>query len=204
MNAPADKAPTAADPEAPLAAAQTAVSDVFGNIAAFWGFTRTQGRIFGLLFLSPEPLPHAEIRDRLGISAGSASMTLASLQDWGVVHRQGRHYVAETDLWKLITAVFRRRERAEIVDAIGRMRSVVEDLAKIGEPSPRIKFALARAESLHEFFRLGKRFLDAFVASGSGASRIQNLITALAERSSLFPALLRPLRESRTRADIRH
>ncbi|MEM6995250.1 MAG: MarR family transcriptional regulator [Myxococcota bacterium] len=187
----------ASDADSTLAMAQREVSDVFGNIAAFWGFTRTQGRIFGLLFLSPEPLPHGEIRERLGISTGSTSMTLASLQDWGVVHRQDRLYVAETDLWKLITGVFRRRERAEVVDAITRMGAVVEALAQVPDASPRLRFARARAESLHEFFRLGKRFLDAFVARGSGASKIHQLISALAQRSSLFPALLRPSRESR-------
>ena len=78
------------DPDARIAKAQSEVAEVFGNIAAFWGFTRTQGRIYGLLFLSPEPLPFAEIKDRLGISAGSTSMTLQSLGDWGVVHRHGR------------------------------------------------------------------------------------------------------------------
>lgn len=183
--------------DAHLARAQLEVADVFGNIAAFWGFTRTQGRIFGLLFLSAEPLPHGEIRERLAISAGSASMTLASLQDWGVVHRQGRHYIAETDLWKLITGVFRRRERAEVVDAITRMAAVVDDLARVPDAPPRVRFALARAESLHGFFKLGRRFLDAFVARGGATTKIHHLISALAERSTLFPALLRPSRESR-------
>ncbi|MBL4683516.1 MAG: hypothetical protein JKY37_02915 [Nannocystaceae bacterium] len=194
---PAVPSADVSDPDALLARAQREVSDVFGNIAAFWGFTRTQGRIFGLLFLSPEPLPHGTIRERLGISAGSTSMTLAALGEWGVVHRQGRHYVAETDLWKLITGVFRRRERAEVVEAITRMSQVVADLGQVANASPRLRFALARAESLHEFFRLGKHFLDAFVARSSGASKIHQLINALARRSSLIPALLRPTRESR-------
>jgi len=182
-----------------LAHAQRVVSDVFGNIAAFWGFTRTQGRIFGLLFVSPEPLVPTQVRQRLQISTGSTSMTLASLQDWGVVHRQGRHYVAETDLWKLITNVFRRRERAEIVDAIDRLSGLVEALAQVPEPSPRLRFALARAESLQDFFKLGRRLMDAFVARGSGASRVHSLISALAQRSTLFPALLRQPRGSRAR-----
>ena len=186
------------DPEGRLPRAQLEVAEIFGNIAAFWGFTRTQGRIFGLLFLSPEPLTHGEIRERLQISTGSTSMTLSSLNEWGVVHRQGRHYIAETDLWKLITGVFRRRERAEVVEAIARMRRVVDDLAHIADPSPRLRFALARAESLLDFFKIGKRFLDAFVAHRFGASQIQQLMSALARRSTLFPAMLRLTnRESR-------
>lgn len=127
-----------------LAQAQSEVSELFGNIAAFWGFTRTQGRIYGLLFLSPAPLTANQIRQRLEISTGSTSMTLTSLQGWGVVHRQGRQFVAETDIWKLITGVFRRRERAEVVDAITRMRAVVDALARVPNPSAGVRFARAR------------------------------------------------------------
>lgn len=175
------------DTERRLRIAQDEVADVFGNIAAFWGFTRTQGRIFGLLFLSPEPLDHGAIRDRLGISAGSTSMTLASLLDWGVVHRQGRLYVAETDMWKLITNVFRRRERAQVNDAIHRVGQAIELLAGAPLGSPRIRFALGRVETLQGFFKLGRSFLDAFVARRP----VHGLITRIAQGTTRFPALLR-------------
>lgn len=181
----------AADPETDserrLRIAQEEVAEVFGNIAAFWGFTRTQGRIFGLLFLSPEPLDHGTIRDRLGISAGSTSMTLSSLLDWGVVHRQGRLYEAETDMWKLITNVFRRRERAQVNDAIHRVAQAIELLAGAPLGSPRIRFALGRVETLQGFFKLGRSFLDAFVARRP----VHGLITRIAQGTTRFPALLR-------------
>jgi hypothetical protein len=175
------------DAERRLRIAQEEVAEVFGNIAAFWGFTRTQGRIFGLLFLSPEPLDHGTIRDRLAISAGSASMTLSSLLDWGVVHRQGRLYVAETDMWSLITNVFRRRERAQVNDAIQRVTGVIELLAGAPLGSPRIRFALGRVETLQGFFKLGRSFLDAFVARRP----VHGLITRIAQGTTRFPALLR-------------
>ena len=66
-------------PEDDLAAARDLGIDTCGRIAEFWGFTRTMGRAFGLLYLSPDPLTQAELQKRLGISAGSASMTLAAL-----------------------------------------------------------------------------------------------------------------------------
>ena len=90
--------------------ARALATDACGRIAEFWGFTRTMGRAFGLLYLSREPLPQAEIQSRLGISAGSASMTLAALGRWGVVHKiwvrgqRREHYQAETDFWKMISA----------------------------------------------------------------------------------------------------
>ncbi len=60
----------------------------------FWGFTRTQGRIYGLLFITPQALSHGEIQKRLDISAGSTSMTISSLLHWGVLRRSGRLYAA--------------------------------------------------------------------------------------------------------------
>src|SRR5206468_9749678 len=98
--------------------------DACGRIAEFWGFTRTMGRAFGLLYLSRDPLPQAELQSRLGISAGSASMTLAALGRWGVVHRiwvrgqRREHYEAETDFWKMIAGVLNERERREISAAV--------------------------------------------------------------------------------------
>ena len=104
--------------------ARALATDACGRIAEFWGFTRTMGRAFGLLYLSREPLPQAEIQARLGISAGSASMTLAALGRWGVVHKiwvrgqRREHYQAETDFWKMISGVLNERERREISAAV--------------------------------------------------------------------------------------
>ena len=98
------------DPEDELAKARDLGVDTCGRIAEFWGFTRTMGRTFGLLYLSRDPLPQAEIQARLGISAGSASMTLAALGRWGVVHRvwvrgdRREHYQAEIIFQKSVSA----------------------------------------------------------------------------------------------------
>ena len=171
--------------------AQDELAEVFGNIAAFWGFTRTQGRVFGLLFLSPEPLGHAEIRARLGVSAGSVSMTLSSLQHWGVVDRQGREFVAQTDFWQIITGVMRRRERAQVDDAILRVRKILDLLAdaQVGDApaSPAVAFARGRMVQLHDFFELGRRFLDAFVSR----HRLSGLLSSIAQQAARFAALLR-------------
>lgn len=180
-----DPTPAPSASEGALQRAQNEVADIFGNIAAFWGFTRTQGRIYGLLFISPRPVGQSEIRDRLQISTGSTSMTLTSLLDWGIVHREGRQYVAETDLWKAITSVMRRRERAQVLDAIDRMGRVVSELANAPD-TPAVRFALGRTERLLEFFKLGRNFLDAFVAR----SPLHGLLTSIARRTARFPALL--------------
>jgi DNA-binding transcriptional regulator GbsR (MarR family) len=145
--------------------------DTCGRIAEFWGFTRTMGRAFGLLYLSEEPLTQLEIQKRLGISAGSASMTLAGLIRWGVAHKvwvrgqRREHYRAETDFWKMISGVLNERERREIGAALDlvtkaetRARSARRNAPATLRPS--VDFTLQRLERLHELYRMGEVMLD--------------------------------------------
>src|SRR3954468_7635977 len=146
------------------------------RIAEFWGFTRTMGRAFGLLYLSREPLPQAEIQSRLGISAGSASMTLAALGRWGVVHKiwvrgqRREHYQAETDFWKMISGVLNERERREIgaaVEVVGRAEQSARaaQAALVGPAASRrakaeADFVVERVVRLGDICRLGETMLD--------------------------------------------
>jgi HTH-type transcriptional regulator, glycine betaine synthesis regulator len=160
-----------------LTSARDLAIDACGRIAQFWGFTRTMGRAFGLLYLSREPLPQSEIQSRLGISAGSASMTLSALGRWGVVHKvwvrgqRREHYQAETDFWKMISGVLNERERREIgaaVEVVGRAESVAR-LAQVALGSPaagtrkakvEADFLVERVTRLGEICRLGETLLD--------------------------------------------
>ena len=160
-----------------LTAARDLAIDACGRIAEFWGFTRTMGRAFGLLYLSREPLAQSELQERLGISAGSASMTLSALGRWGVVHKvwvrgqRREHYQAETDFWKMISGVLNERERREIgaaVEVVGR----AEKTARAAQAAPgrarraprRAKaeadFVVERVARLGEICRLGETMLD--------------------------------------------
>src|SRR5688572_2794399 len=122
---PADSARKARDR---LKWAQGLAIETCGRIAQFWGFTRSMGRTFGLLYVVPEPVSQAEIQRRLRISAGNASMTLTALMRWGVVQKVGAvkpskgdrsvRYTSETDFWKMISGVLNERERREIRTAI--------------------------------------------------------------------------------------
>jgi len=161
----------AGTPEDELRRARDLGLDTCGRIAEFWGFTRTMGRTFGLLYLSHEPLPQAEIQARLGISAGSASMTLAALGRWGVVHRvwvrgqRREHYQAETDFWKMISGVLNERERREIGAAVEAVERGVATARAAQAAAPRklaaeAAFTAVRLERLHEICALGETLLD--------------------------------------------
>jgi DNA-binding transcriptional regulator GbsR (MarR family) len=159
-----------------LTGARDLAIDACGRIAEFWGFTRTMGRAFGLLYLSRDPLGQGELQRRLGISVGSASMTLAALGRWGVVHKvwvrgqRREHYRAETDFWKMISGVLNERERREIgaaVEVVGRAEKTARaaQSALSGPSVPRrakaeADFVVERVVRLGEICRLGETMLD--------------------------------------------
>jgi len=147
------------------------LSDALGRLMEFWGFKRHLGRIWTVLYLSDEPLGANELRDKLQLSAGSVSMALTELQRWGVVkkvwvHGQRRdYYVAESNLWKMISRVFRERELVEVREAIGAMESALRSLEqklKAAEPTVRERAATqyARIEKLLDLARLGQRLIE--------------------------------------------
>jgi DNA-binding transcriptional regulator GbsR (MarR family) len=70
-----------------------------------WGFWRQLGRLWAVLFLSVLPLAAPELCERLRISTGLLSMSLAELRGWGVVRGvqvpgdRKEHFAAETNIW---------------------------------------------------------------------------------------------------------
>jgi HTH-type transcriptional regulator, glycine betaine synthesis regulator len=151
--------------------------DACGRIAEFWGFTRTMGRTFGLLYVSRDPLAQIEIQERLSISAGSASMTLAALGRWGVVHKvwvrgqRREHYQAETDFWKMISGVLNERERREIAAAVevlaraeAAARAAAQATGRSAAAGRRTRaeadFVVERVERLGDICRIGETMLD--------------------------------------------
>jgi len=147
------------------------LSDAVGRLMEFWGFKRHMGRIWTVLYLSDEPLGATELRDKLQLSAGSVSMAMNDLLRWGVVkkiwvHGQRRDYfVAESNLWKMVSRVFRERELVEIVEAIGAMEGAITSLesklsAKDAHVRSRAETQVARIERLLELARLGRRLIE--------------------------------------------
>jgi HTH-type transcriptional regulator, glycine betaine synthesis regulator len=160
----------------PLSVAEVRVSDVVGRLMEFWGFRRNMGRIWALLYLSPEPLSAEALRSLLGLSTGAVSMTLSELLRWGVVRKvwvQGErkdYFTAEVQLWKMISRVFNERERAEIVSAIeafeDALRALEPALASVDhEERARAEMQRERISQLLEFARVGKSMLDALMTT---------------------------------------
>jgi DNA-binding transcriptional regulator GbsR (MarR family) len=105
----------------------------WGEMASAWGIPRTMGQIHALLYINPEPLATDEIMLRLRISRGNASMSLRSLEDWGVIQRV--HYRGErreyfqslTDVWDLGHTILQERKRREFDPLLRSLRQFQTD-----------------------------------------------------------------------------
>jgi DNA-binding transcriptional regulator GbsR (MarR family) len=156
---------------------EAAASDVVGRLIEFWGFKRTMGRIWTLLYLSPEPLSAEDLRQALALSSGAVSMTLSELSRWGVVRKvwiQGERkdfYAAEVQLWRMISRVFNEREKSEVIAAIDAFEGALRDLDRIrqtsSDPAARARAELQheRISQLLELARLGRKLIDALVST---------------------------------------
>lgn len=73
-----------------------------GNTTRAFGLGRLIGRLFALLYLSPEPLCLDQIAQKLRISKASASITVRQLAAWQAVHKvedtEGRRDFYEAEL----------------------------------------------------------------------------------------------------------
>ncbi len=112
------------------------VADAIGRIMSFWGFRKNLGRLWALLYLSPEPLTAAELCEQLRLSTGSVSMALNELQRWGAVHKRfvpgdrRDHYQAEPDVWGTVSRVMQQREVQQIALALNAFKTAEDSLAR--------------------------------------------------------------------------
>ncbi len=163
---------SASSTESTLSSAELEVADTVGRLMEFWGFKRPMGRLWTLLYLSPEPLGAAEIGEQLKMSAGAVSMTLSELVKWGAVKKSWRpgerrdYYEPETSIGKLVQRVLRERELTlvrgfdEALESADRALSTGSQ-AKRG---PSLDFKRERIQELRRLARLGEVLLNALVA----------------------------------------
>ena len=161
----------------PLTEPEIAVSDAVGRLIEFWGFKRTMGRVWTLLYLTPSPLTAQDLQELLQISSGAVSMTLAELTRWGVIKKvwvQGERrdcYAAEVALWRMISRVLGQRERAEILSSIDAFERAIEtydrrrQASAAKEERSRADFQMRRVKALLDLARLGRTLLDALLST---------------------------------------
>lgn len=175
-------APRTPPPErepAPAARALDRATDLsietMGRMAEFWGFTRTQGRVFCSLFLSPRALTQAELAEALDVSAANVSTSLNGLLRWGAirkVYEKGSRkvrYEAEPELRRIIRSVLGSREQQELKEAVESFSEAVDVVRRERQHrhlTREEEFVRERIQHLESVVRTSNRILALLLGDG--------------------------------------
>lgn len=128
------------------------------------GLPRSIGEIYGLLFISPEPMSLDDLVRRLGISKGSASQGLRMLKSLGAVREAGStsdrrtYYEPATDLKRLVGGFIREQIRPHLESGRTKIDRLAETTRDIDDPERRA-FLNERISRLETWLRRGGRVL---------------------------------------------
>ncbi|TNF64095.1 MAG: hypothetical protein EP303_01785 [Deltaproteobacteria bacterium] len=155
--------------------AELRAADAMGRLMEFWGFRRHMGRLWTILYLSPEPMTTAELSETLRLSSSAVSLSLAELVRWGAVRKTWRpgerkdFYQAESSVWKLLRRVYERRELNLIREAIEAFGDAQEHLDAVGsqlggDERRRVDHMRKRLSRLSALSRAGERLVRLLIA----------------------------------------
>jgi len=129
-----------------------------GEISRFWGFSPVVGQMYALLYLHGGPMTADVLGNTLGISKGNVSMTLRSLERWGMIKRQRRVgerkelYEAETDFGRIFVNILMERRNKDFDRSLGTVTRCLEQL-KRSERTKEADFVRDRLLHMQRFFK---------------------------------------------------
>ncbi|MCG8603071.1 MAG: hypothetical protein MI807_23200 [Verrucomicrobiales bacterium] len=140
-------------------------ADYFSSFAQMMGFPKSVGQIYGLLFMSVEPLPMDEVVTRLNISKGSASQGLSLLKGFGAVKSlrldgdRREHFAADFDVSRMIHHFVEEKMEPRIQNGeerLVKMEGLVSDLPSHFSSK---QIAAGRLNALRKWQNRGKNLL---------------------------------------------
>jgi len=150
--------------------AELLAAEAIGDVIEHWGFRKALGRLWTVLYLNDDAMCAAALGERLQMSAGAVSTSLAELQRWGVVKRVWRpgerkeFFEAETDFWRMISKVVHERERFLLRSVKERLERA-KSLLKQRPGGARTRAKLDRLQRLLSFAEMGELVIESFLAS---------------------------------------
>ena len=182
-----DDPPAAEDLHDRLRRGQDEFVATWGQMGATWGIPRTMAEIHALLYIVGHALCTDEIMERLDISRGSASMSIKSLLEWGIVfrtHKRGdrkEYFKAEQDVWKLFRTIIRERKRREIDPALSSLRHCrsMTDMPQaslkalgVDDFEEAVGSHNQRVEDMLDFLEMVDRLADKFISPNGKGLRV--------------------------------
>jgi DNA-binding transcriptional regulator GbsR (MarR family) len=140
-------------------------ADYFTSFAQMMGFPKSVGQIYGLLFMSVEPIPMEAVMTRLGISKGSASQGLNLLKDLGAVQSirvsgdRREHFEADFDVSRMIHHFIGEKLKPRIQHGEERLEKMSDLISQMPEESSVRMSAEGRLKALRKWQNRGKGVL---------------------------------------------
>src|SRR5262245_10231481 len=160
-----------------LEVAQESMLDGLGQLAAYFGFSKVFGQLYGALLMSPEPLSLDDLVELLDISKASVSMNLRTLEHLGMVRQvwvrgkggRRKFYEAESDFWQIISNVLSGRERREVDGALNVMDANEKKLSKampeMSEEDRKLaQLYLERIDQMQSLFRFAQLIITSVLS----------------------------------------
>jgi DNA-binding transcriptional regulator GbsR (MarR family) len=134
----ADDKPIGPGTNRDLRSVHDSMLDGLGQLAAYFGFNKVMGQLYGALLLSPVPLCLDNLMERLDISKASVSMNMRTLEHMGMVRQvwvrggsgRRKYYEAETDFLQIVSNIISGREMRDVERALSVMDENSERLSR--------------------------------------------------------------------------
>jgi HTH-type transcriptional regulator, glycine betaine synthesis regulator len=142
-----------------------------GAVTEFWGAGRHTGRLWAVLYLTPEPMSLDALAAAVGITKGHASTNLRTLLRLRMVRRFRRPadrrdwFEAEADIWSVAKGVLRERGVQEFDEALASSDRALRllELARDALPAQRHRFLRQRIQAVRDFNASLDRAVDALL-----------------------------------------
>ena len=173
-------------PTSPLAPAVQQFVLHWGNLGDRWGVNRSVSQIHALLYVADKPLTAEEIADSLGIARSNVSNSLRELLAWDLIRavpvlRDRRtFYIAETDLWTLVSRIAAGRKERELDPAAAALKECLAAAETDDQVSPvatrrlreMLDFVERTGRWYEQMIRLPRAQITSLMKLGAGVVRL--------------------------------
>ncbi|MEY7847747.1 GbsR/MarR family transcriptional regulator [Natrarchaeobius sp. A-rgal3] len=101
--------------------ARDAIVDAMAQAAEVYGINQSYGRLYGILYLSPEPCSLDDLVEESGYAKSTVSSAMKALERYYLVSRHSKpgegkrvYFTAETDFWTVFEEIGAQEGRREL------------------------------------------------------------------------------------------
>jgi DNA-binding transcriptional regulator GbsR (MarR family) len=148
----------------------------WGRLGPSWGISKMMAEIYAALYVSPSPLTHENLSEKLATSRSNISTNVRMLVDLGVVHKvivrgeRKDYYSAEDDVTKVAKLLALAKKRKELDPAMDIIDKAI-DAAGESESA-----TIHKLEELKRHMDFVNAIFHAFVGGEADPKTLANVI----------------------------